>query len=81
MLHNHLMKVFKILWKTFVHVTVEPTNTEMRHPLHFLFHFPSYGIASSRKLLLIGWRNLQPLAALKTEAAGYSQTRGYNLQM
>jgi hypothetical protein len=75
------MKVFKILWKTFVHVTVKPTNTEMRHPLHFLFHFSSYDIASSQKLLLRGWSNLQPPVALKTEAAGYSQTRVYNLQM
>ena len=33
------MKVSKILWKTFVHVTAEPTNTEMRDSLQFLFPF------------------------------------------
>jgi len=32
-LHNHITKVSKILWKIFVHVTVETTTTEMRNSL------------------------------------------------
>jgi hypothetical protein len=33
------MKVSKILWKTFVHVTAEPINTEMRDSLQLLVPF------------------------------------------